>query len=599
MADFSFKHIINGYEPKSGHGENFFSRGITGYMNKRHNKLVRAMAVAGDKMSETMAVTSTRSYGAFFISFGLLTLMIHYARDYLRGGGTVAPYVFILGMMFSLFSIPFLVFDKPISQAFSEFVLTDYIFFEFFCIKRIPLKPGAKGVNGIAALCLGVALAILTAFVPPWTVALGIGAAVYVFLTFTSPEFSYFLIFLCLPYFGLLAFGRYLLPVLVAVTLVSYGRKVLLGKRVYYFEQYDLIMIGLMGMILIAGVFMKGMDSFTGSLILITLSMGYVLTNSFCTNRRLADCICNAVVISAVPVSSVGVYRFIRSLIRHGLSGAEGQSVTFADSKTLALFLLVSAVLALYLSASHRSSGARALYTVLLLVICLGLVSTLEIWVGVTLIIGAVGGYAVNRMRRHPGLAVALLGLLPYALMAVPVGFMERISSLPVLSAFDLDLYALRWSNSIKIFRDFIMTGVGIGRDSFMTEYSAYDGPLFSDSGSFLLEVGVESGALALLLLLLLLAVRVRHLNKYRRYVEGSAVRLTSVFATVTVLCMIVFGATSYIWADTNMYYLFWCMMGMGSAALRISKTEYDDMIDYYSDGSSADSSSVDLPLAR
>lgn len=598
MAEFSFKKLINGYEPREGHGEDFFSRGITGYMNKRgHHKVARALTVVGDKLSQTMACTSTRSYGVFLTSFGLLTLMIHYAKDYLNGGGTVSPYVFVVGIVFSLLGIPFLIFDKPISIAFSEFSLTDYIFFEFFCIKRTPMKPGMRGLNSVVALTVGVALAILGGFVPLWTVVLGISCAVYLFLTFTSPEFSYFLIFLCLPYFNLINVKLPILTILVAVTLLSYARKVLLGKRFYYFEQYDLILFALLGLFLTAGVFMKGMDSFTNSLVMVTLAMGYVLTNSLCTNGRLADCVSNAVVISSVPAAAYSVYIFVRSLTEVGIDGVSGVTLSFHSSKTLALFLIVSAVLAFYLALTHRNRGGRAVYVVFLVIICLATVTTLEIWAPVVLFIGFLG-YGAAKLRRYPGFALGTLGALPYALVALPKTVMNALSSLPVLSSFHFDQYALRWSNSLKIFKSSFFTGIGIGEDSFMSEYSAFDGPLFEDSGCFLLEVGVESGIFALLFLIILLAVRLRHLNKYRRYVEESTVKMTSVFSSVAVLCMVVYGAMNYVWSDINMYYLFWCIMGVGSACLRISKAEYDDRIDYYSDGSSAHSSSIDVLLS-
>ena len=42
-------------------------------------------------------------------------------------------------------------------------------------------------------------------------------------------------------------------------------------------------------------------------------------------------------------------------------------------------------------------------------------------------------------------------------------------------------------------------------------------------------------------------------------------------------MCLIVYGAFNYIWKDMVMYYLFWCVFCIGSAALRISKREHDD----------------------
>ena len=174
---------------------------------------------------------------------------------------------------------------------------------------------------------------------------------------------------------------------------------------------------------------------------------------------------------------------------------------------------------------------------------------------------------------------------------------MQRLAELPLLSALKLDRYAVRWANSFSILKEHLFTGIGMGEDSFRTEYSEFGGVLFNDSGSFFLEVGVESGVLTLFCLFVFLAVRLVHRSKYSYYVSKSAVHATSPFASVALATMLIFGTFNYIWGDPSTYYLFWCIMGMGSATLRISKLEFDDRFDYYHDGSSSDSYSVDVHI--
>ena len=58
-----------------------------------------------------------------------------------------------------------------------------------------------------------------------------------------------------------------------------------------------------------------------------------------------------------------------------------------------------------------------------------------------------------------------------------------------------------------------------------------------------------------------------------------------------------IYGVFNYVWADMTMYYLFWCVFGLGSAVLRISKQEFDDRVAYFSDGSAEDSSSIDITI--
>ena len=63
------------------------------------------------------------------------------------------------------------------------------------------------------------------------------------------------------------------------------------------------------------------------------------------------------------------------------------------------------------------------------------------------------------------------------------------------------------------------------------------------------------------------------------------------------VVMLIAFGMTEYIWADQMIYYLFWCIFGIGSATLRIAKREHDDRVMYYGDLTTVDSSVIDVKV--
>ena len=62
---------------------------------------------------------------------------------------------------------------------------------------------------------------------------------------------------------------------------------------------------------------------------------------------------------------------------------------------------------------------------------------------------------------------------------------------------------------------------------------------------------------------------------------------------------LMVYGVFHYIWADMTMYYLFWCVFGLGSASLRVAKNEFDESAAYFRDGSTEDASSIDIAIKR
>ena len=242
MAKTKLVEFIGGYTTadKNSSGKKFAVELITGSANKV--SLTRAgkhMARFFERFTKIVSYTSSRAYGALFCAFGSLSLAIHFVLDYLGVYDTLPLSTLIISVAFALLSIPFLVSDKPLSVALQDNPITDFIFFEFFCIRRMHKGSSEKGVPITIGVIIGVLLSVLGAFVPLWAVALGIAAAIYLFLTFLSPEFSFFSIFLIMPYLSFDTDGVFL-AALVAITFISYARKVASGKRVYYLEQYDI-----------------------------------------------------------------------------------------------------------------------------------------------------------------------------------------------------------------------------------------------------------------------------------------------------------------------------------------------------------------------
>jgi hypothetical protein len=96
-----------------------------------------------------------------------------------------------------------------------------------------------------------------------------------------------------------------------------------------------------------------------------------------------------------------------------------------------------------------------------------------------------------------------------------------------------------------------------------------------------------------------------RHRVTYHKYLKKSDIRIISSSASCAVFVLITIGATVYIWQDLSLFYLFWCVFGIGSATLRIAKQESDDrelyskmMVNFHESGNS-EFSSIDVPLKK
>ncbi len=604
MARGNLTDILIGYERDAEYGTKFKSISVTGNVTRTRSRFVRRMLGLCRSLLNTFSYSSTRSYGLFLIGFGLFSFLLHTIRTY-TAGDQIPLYVIISSVVLSLLGIPLVCFDKQLAIAMQDFPLTDYIFFEFFCLKRmhrIKLNAARNGDDAVllvkpyVALILGLLLAAFTMLVPMWYIMLGIGVLVYLFLTFISPEFSFFSIILAMPYLPTLDFSDFILGMAVLVTFLSFAVKVALGKRVYHFEQYDLLLALFLAFVLISGIFVKGLASFGASLILVLFAMGYVLSSSLISNRRLADCLINALIISAIPVSAHAVFVGIKSLVANGFGGFAPVSATFESESSLAIYLLVAAIFTLYYIKASYHIAARLGYGLVFVLIFLALLSTACTWAFIAGLFG-VAAYLFTRLRRAGPLFVGMLCFLPYLLLFVGGDTLRLLDNVPIISTLGLGDLADRWSASFNMLLDNLFVGVGIGSDSFLREIVHYSPERYTDSANLLLEIGCEAGVFALIAFLAIILVRLVHRIAYRRYVAVSEVRYLSAFSSVAMCVLFVFGAVSYLFSDLTLNLLYWCVFGIGSAALRVAKREHDDLIGYYSDGRSRDSSSMDIEL--
>ena len=189
---------------------------------------------------------------------------------------------------------------------------------------------------------------------------------------------------------------------------------------------------------------------------------------------------------------------------------------------------------------------------------------------------------------------------MPYGIIPLRGVLAERLDSLPTHSHLGLADLPARIGVSLDILRDNLFLGVGIGPDCFAAEYEKYtDGAVFGNSGNLLIQLACEAGIIALVVFLAIVLIRVVHKSVYTSYLKDSLLGTLSDFTSGILVALLAFGAFCYLFDGLTNLYMFWCIFGIGGAALRISKQEFDELSAYLSDGAAADSSSIDVVVRR
>ena len=564
---FFISRELNGLSPRSARA----------FLSGRIARVINGSA-------RSIAHSSTHTFGWLFLSFGLLSLFLQLAEYYFRDITSVPLSSLIIGAVFAVLAIPLLLVDQPMCQAVQDFPLTDFILYEFFCIKRMRLDENVKAIKPVFGVIVGLILGVIGFVFPLDSVVLVLVILLLAVTAFISPEFPFLLTLLLLPYLSMLPYSSEILAILSAATLLSFFRKMLLGKRVYCFENYDVLILLFMALFTVGGVIGGGEASTGNSLIMISLVLGYIPAANIVVNRRLADCAVNAIIVSAFPVAVGAAAEYSVNLAAGNRTPAKSIMQT---PETLAAFLTVATVLTLFYGIAKTKGYKRAPYFFTLAVEMLALISTENIFILPVIIFGAIA-YAILRSKRIPSELVLLCIVCPYLFYLLPdgaLGFIsERFGLVPALSE-----RITKFSSDFSVFSDNLLFGIGAGN--------------LSEGGAGYLNMpfglALRFGVFAIILFLAFVFLRHWHLSAYATYYRSSAVHEVTVMTSLASVCLLVFGSFYDVFADMSVFYLFWCVMGLCSATLRVAKNEHDDRVGYYSDQSSFDASDASISLSR
>lgn len=608
MSKKSLKSLLLGYETpvysredggEINTGIKFWERSLSGSITSRKKKILTSGIVRFfNAFLRFIAYTSTRGFGALFLSFGLLSITVGLGKAYFGIMDSGFGFSVIAGAVFAIFAIPLLLIDRPFCIALQDLSLTDYIFFEFFSIKRMHRQSNERGVPILAMVIAGLVFAGLGVFFSLDKVLAVILAVVVIYLSFASPEFAFFSIIIVLPLVPLLDRGLLIFGCMIGAAFISFMRKVIFGKRIYSIEQYDIIIAIFLLCVLISGIFMRGLESFESSLLFVLFALGYPLASNLIVNRRLADCALGALLISSVFTTfstAMGVLSVIKA---DGIIALRNYSAvsTFGSSGVYAAYLAVVIIASVYFMSVSRHKPVCALYAAAFAVNLVCLVFTGRIDLLIALLLALIGYTIVKRGGRLAPLAI-FTAFLPLLMIALPAEIFDLVVKGTGFAYSKAELISL-WECSLSMLSDNLLAGVGIGSDSFASEIVNYGHTGTENASNLFIEIGCEAGVIALFFFLLAMVVRVFHRSTYRVYRSGSQVSALSLSAGAMIISLAAFGMTEYIFADHTMYYLFWCIFGIGSAALRISKREHDDRVMYYGDLMSVDSSVIDVKIS-
>lgn len=537
--------------------------------------------------SGVFAFTLSRVYALCSLTFGLLTLILHLADYYFRSEPQVELSSLLIGVFFALLSIPLFFSDKPISLALQSNRLTDFVIFEFFSVTRATGREQKRSMPPIVGVILGAIPAVVGYF---FSVPIVVGvmfSLVFIAISLVSPELPYIFSLVVYPFLPMIPYSEYFLAGLIVLTIISFFRKVILGKRVYALEIYDALIIMFILAVTVTGVILGGSASTEKALLISVFSLGYIPAANLPVNRRLCDCVTSAVVASSVPVSLLAITDFIVNLTRGEVKAV---SLWFDSSSLLAAFLIVSVLFAIVLLSERREgreTGKRVWYIISIVLALLATASTLYFALVIALVL-LFSLVLIIRSPRIPKLTILPVIAAPFLLFLLDGSVLLSVSDHLGISP-PLSVLAGKLGGSFKLFLDNIFLGIG----AYGFGYGVYS------EFNLYLGIGCRFGIFALVVFIILLIVRMHHLWLYGRFFKSGTVGSHVEISSIAIFLLAIIGAFCDVFSDATAIYFFVAVFALGSASLRASRKERDLRLSYYKDLRSSESSVIDVTIRR
>lgn len=566
----------------------------------RKKKLVTAFADSPvlsvpKAAGEVLQHTETRVWGILFGTFGVYNILVYVIRYFLLSETSSSRSGLITGAVLAGLSLPLLFIARPLCEFTGDSRVLNWFLYRFIGLHRhADLRRRGHTINGTVAFLAGSVMGILSFFVHPLYILLGLFAFFAFFVLLSSPELCLFGALFCAP-FGLFI-GQ--MPVLIAVVtvlgLVSYAGKVLLGKRLFAAGPADLFVLLFGALYLLSAVFSAGgAGSGVPALLSAALVGVYFLAVNLLTSPALLRRAVHAWLFGAGAVGilclvSVWWGDDITALAQNAFADAvyARVSAAFADPNIIAPYLALTIPLAAARMLGRRENPAGRFFSLLVFAIAM---------TGVV--------YAAAR-----GTWVAVLGALILFLLAcqagtlwlslpMAVGFTVFLSRRPSLGeATAGDVARGVW----RIIGTYPIGGIGVGEEAFTAVY-----PYFAVTGaegarhahSLYLQLFAELGIAGPLFFFLAVLFLYQCVLTHQHTEHDPDLRLFSIAVGCAMAAGLLNGVTAYLFANLRMLFLFFLLAGMGVALYRVGQTEGARAVPIRDgDGSEAN---ADIPIRR
>lgn len=522
---------------------------------------------------------SMRVLGVFLLSAGAFAAMSQVLM-YLAWSGEAYLIGAAVSLLMMLCSIPFFFSKRPVCSAIYDSVFLGRIARDFcgfnersFAVQK---SVGKKSVAFIFGLVFGMLACLIN---PILLIVLAFGI-IGAYIVLINPEFGYRIILFILPFLIILPHPSILLALLSIFTAFCYAVKLMRGKRYVKFELLDVLVLCFMGVMLFGGIVSYGgTQSIMAAGIYTLLMLGYFLTVAIVNSK--AELVKTVSILSAslILVSAYGLYQnFTGNISAEWIDTEMFDSIagrvvsTFENPNMLGLYLilLLPIIAAGFVGEKKWWNKPGHIIAFAAGAACLIYTWARGAWLG---FIFATVVFLLMWNRRTMGVLLAGIVALPVLVPFLPESIVSRFSSIGNLTDTSTNYRVYIWRGSVNMLSDYWLTGIGVGGEAFNRIY-----PYYSFAGiekaphahNLFLQLFIEVGVFGFALFVAVLICLFQSGFTLAKRGEDKTVRLIGCGALCGTLAALVQGMTDYVWYNYRVFFIFWLVIGVCSAARRI-----------------------------
>lgn len=541
-------------------------------------------------------------YGAYFVSFGIYSLVVLLTSSITQNGGAPAPEIFAgqhfwSALVITLASLPLLFSNRSLVSLAGESVTLRALLEEGAGITEEKFEE-TKTVRNRHSYFFAVILGILTAgatyFASPLKILVVIAFICIFCLILMFPEMGVVSTIFIAPFLGVLSRPSLVLGIFVAITVLSYLIKVMVGKRTVAFRFLDIFVLLFAILMFFGGVVTSGgAASFKSAVIYTLLMMMYFLVvNLMNTKAWLERCVF-AIAIPSGIIAALGIVSYTATTMPSKWIDAQmfadigNRAVsTFGNPNMLATYLVLTApFIWSYLKKRNISSSGRVIAIIgsVVSAACTVLTWSRGGWLG---LIAAAIVYALVNYRYT--LKYFLIGAVssPVWIGLLPSNITSRFASIGNLADSSTYYRLFTWKGSLRMLADHFASGIGVGQSAFSQIYPLYayvGNEITAHSHNLYLEIAVELGIMGLLVFLAVIFMTAQRGFGCIKYNSADRTAISGVSAAMAgVFGVLVHGMFDYVWYNYRVFFMIWVMIGVLCAFANVyPKKSYDNTVHY------------------